>query len=277
MPELPEVETIRRDVAEAVLGRRVSMALLHIPVVVKWPAAEQFVAGLTGRTLVSAERVGKYLMLGLDDGKYWVIHLSLEGRLLLQSDGTHLTHGTLLVVNLDDGQQLVLRDHVSYTKTFLLNREDIGAVLHLNEYGPEPITPGFSEAMLRASVAGRRGMIKPLLLDQRILTGVGNIYADEALFRARIHPERRVNTVTDTEWTALHAGLVAVLREGIADRGTTAPGGLYRDLYGRKGQHQDRLSVFRRAGEACPRCRAAIRTLTVGGRVTFCCPNCQLI
>jgi formamidopyrimidine-DNA glycosylase len=275
MPELPEVETIRRDVAEAVLGRRTTVISLHLPVAVQHPAPELFVAGLTGRTVVSAERVGKYLLLGLDNGRYWVIHLSLEGRLLFQEEGTHLTQGTLLVVSLDDGHQLVLRDHVSYSKTYLLDREDIGSVLHLHEYGPEPIMPGFSEGLLRERMAGRRGMIKPLLLNQRILAGVGNIYADEALFRACIHPERRVTTLTDTEWTALHAALVGVLHEGIADRGTTAPGGLYRDLFGRKGRHQEHLAVFRKAGEHCPECRAAIRTSTVSGRPTFYCPNCQ--
>lgn len=275
MPELPEVETIRRDASEALVGHRLAVVSLHIPDVVRHPGPEAFVTGLTGRTIVGAERVAKYLLLRLDNGLVWGIHLSLEGRFLLQAEGARLAQGTLLSVTLDDGRQLVLRDSISFTKTFLMDPEDLGNVLHLHELGPEPIHPAFDEALLRQRLAGRRGMIKPLLLNQRIIAGVGNIYVDEALWRARIHPEHRANQLTDEQWRDLHAALVSVMHEGIEHRGTTARGGLYRDLYGRKGSHQEHLNVFRRAGDPCPRCGAVIRQTTVGGRSTFVCPNCQ--
>lgn len=275
MPELPEVETIRRDICETVLGRRLTVVSLLVPEAVQHPNPGQFVVGLTGRTLVAAERVAKYLLLELDNGRYWAVHLSLEGRLLLQDEDSALANGTLLVASLDNGQQLVLRDPVSYTKTYLLDAEDVGTVLRLHEFGPEPVAPGFTEALLRERLAGRRGMIKPLLLNQRIIAGVGNIYVDEALFKARIHPVRKANTLTDREWHDLHAALVEVLSQGITNRGTTAPGGLYRDLFGRKGKHQSKLQVFRREGDPCPRCATAIERTTVGGRPTFYCPHCQ--
>ncbi|MDB5095640.1 MAG: DNA-(apurinic or apyrimidinic site) lyase / Formamidopyrimidine-DNA glycosylase [Cyanobacteria bacterium RYN_339] len=222
-----------------------------------------------------AERVAKYLMLRLDDGRYWVVHLSLEGRFFHQKRGTALRPGTLLVAVLDDSHQLVLRDDISYTKTYLLAPEDVGDVLKLHEFGPEPISRHFSEALLRERLAGRRGKLKPLLLNQRILAGVGNIYADEALWRAKLHPERKANALSDADWHALYRALVDVLTEGIANRGTTAPRGRYRDLFGRKGRHQEALSVFRRAGEPCPRCGSAIAQSLVGSRPTFVCPHCQ--
>jgi formamidopyrimidine-DNA glycosylase len=275
MPELPEVETIRRDAAETLVGHRVTSISLHVPEAVQYPGPEGFVAGLTGRKVVAAERVAKYLMLRLDDDRYWVIHLSLEGRLLIQRGGTALKPGTLLVAQLDDGRQLALRDDISYTKTYLLGREDVGDVLKLHEYGPEPISRHFTEELLRERLAGRRGKLKPLLLNQRILAGVGNIYADEALWRARLHPERKANSLSDEEFQALYRALVDVLTEGIENRGTTAPRGRYRDLYGRKGKHQERLNVFRRAGEPCPRCGSVIKQEVVGSRPTFYCPHCQ--
>jgi formamidopyrimidine-DNA glycosylase len=274
-PELPEVETIRRDLAEAVVGRRITAVFVHDPAVVKVPDPGAFVAGLKGRTIEAADRAAKYLLLPLDDGRVWAVHLSLEGRLLLVPASAEVANGTKLAVALDDGHELRLVDPVSYALVALVEVGGLAEVFSLNLLGPEPIHPGFDEATLRARLAGRRGMIKPLILNQRIIAGVGNIYADEALWRAKIHPSRKANGLTDAEWTALHRALVDTLREGVANRGTTAPGGLYRDLWGKKGAHQAHLAVFRRAGKACPRCGTAIVRTELGGRPTFFCPHCQ--
>ena len=275
MPELPEVETIRRDLAESVVGRRITAVFVHEPALVRTPDPGGFVAGLKGRTICRAGRRGKYLLLGLDDGRVWAVHLSLEARLLRVEATEEVKPGTKLAVALDDGHELRLVDPVSFALVALADPGELDTVFKLGELGPEPLDASFSEALLRQRLAGRRGMIKPLLLNQRIVAGVGNIYADEALWRARLHPTRKADSLTDAEWAALHAALVETLAAGVENRGTTAPGGLYRDLYGRKGAHQVHLAVFRRAGKPCPRCGTPIARSEIGGRATFCCEACQ--
>lgn len=275
MPELPEIETLRRDLAGAVIGRRVTAVRVHDPALVRAPAPEAFERALTGRTLRAAERRAKYLLLRLDDGQTWAIHLSLEGRLLLVPGDAPLAEGTKLVVTLDDASELRLWDRVSYAATALADAAGIDATFHLDRLGPEPVAADFTVDVLRERFGARRAMVKPTLLDQRVVAGVGNIYADEALWRARVHPTRKAHTLTDAEWAALHHGLVDVMAEAVAHRGTSAPGGLYRDLYGRRGEHQAHLAVFRRAGKGCPRCNAAIARTEVGGRATFVCLACQ--
>lgn len=277
MPELPEVETIRADLADAVVGRRVTAVFVHDPAVVRTPSAGAFVAGLKGRTLVYAGRRAKYLLLHLDDDRVWALHLSLEARLLLGPAEEEIKPGTKLAVALDDGRELRLVDPVSYALVALGDPGEIAEAFKLDQLGPEPQQAGFTEEVLRTRMAGRRGMIKPLVLNQRIVAGVGNIYADEALWRARIHPARKANGLTDPEWTALHRALVDTLVEGVANRGTTAPGGLYRDLYGRKGKHQEHLAVFRKGDKPCPRCGTPITRTELGGRPTFFCATCQAV
>lgn len=275
MPELPEIETIRRDLAGSVLNRRVTEARVLDPALVRAPAPEAFASELHHRTLRDAGRRGKYLLVGLDDGRTWAMHLSLEGRLLLVAADAPLEDGTRLAVTLDDGRELRLWDKVSYATTALGDARALAELFHLDRLGPEPTSPDFTREAFRERFAARRVMVKPTLLDQRVVAGVGNIYADESLWRARVHPTRKANALDDGEWTALHRALVDVMAEAVAHRGTSAPGGLYRDLYGRKGEHQAHLSVFRRAGKPCPRCGSTIVRTEVGGRATFHCPACQ--
>ena len=276
MPELPEVETLRRDLTGAVVGRAITAAkVLDRALVRAPPQPDEFERGLVGRAITAVDRRGKYLLLRLDDGRTWAVHLSLEGRLLLVPRDTLVADGAKLTVTLDDATELRLWDRVSYASTALARGAELDAIYHLSDLGPEPTDEGFSEALLRERIGARRAKIKPLLLDQHNLAGVGNIYADESLWRAKVHPERKATTLTDVEWSALHRALIDTLTEGVAHRGTTAPGGLYRDLYGRKGEHQAHLAVFRKAGARCPRCGAKIERCEVGGRSTFVCPSCQ--
>lgn len=275
MPELPEIETLRRDLADAVIDRRVTDVRVLDPALVRAPSPGDFAAALRGRTLRVAGRRGKYLLVGLNDGRTWAMHLSLEGRLLLVAEDEALAEGTKLTATLDDGRELRLWDKVSYAATALADAAAVNELFQLDRLGPEPTAPGFTRELLRERFAARRVMVKPTLLDQRVVAGVGNIYADESLWRARVHPTRKAHTLAEAEWTALHRALVDVMGEAVAHRGTSAPGGLYRDLYGRKGEHQAHLSVFRRAGKLCPRCATSIVRTEVGGRATFHCPACQ--
>lgn len=275
MPELPEVETLRSDLERSVLGRRVTHVEVFHGALVRAPSVEEFKQKLVGRTLQAAKRRGKYLLVHLDDGLVWGLHLSLEGRFLLVPSDAPVAEGTKLAVTLDDARDLRLWDRVSYAATALGEASVVDATFHLDALGPEPTAEGFSRDVLCTRIGARRGMIKPILLDQHVIAGVGNIYADESLWRAKVYPERKANTLTDAEWEALHRALVDTLREGVAHRGTSARGGLYRDLHGQKGAHQNHLAVFRRAGKPCPRCRTDIVRTEVGGRSTFYCPTCQ--
>ncbi len=276
MPELPEVETLRRDLEDAVTGRRITGVYLYEPRVVRHPAPEAFVSALRGKRILGAERRGKHLLIRLSEGWVLAVHLMLEGQLLYQEADEPIASRTKLALSLDNGFQLRLRDVVDLARVALVPPQDLDAVLGLSRMGPEPLDPEFTLECFLGRLKGRTGMIKPLLMNQEVLAGVGNLYADEALFRARIHPERKANTLTDAERRRLYTEVLAVLREGIAYRGTSGPGGMYRDLWGRKGRYQERLQVFRREGEACQGCPGTVAVMRVGGRATHYCPSCQL-
>lgn len=276
MPELPEVETIRRDLEDAVIGRRITGVYLYEPRVVRHPDPETFVRELRGKRILGAERRGKHLLIQLSDGWVWAVHLMLEGQLLYQEVEAPVASRTKLAVQLDNGYQLRVRDVVDLARVALVTSEERDAVLGLGKLGPEPLEPAFTEDRFLERLKGRKGMIKPLLMNQEVLAGVGNLYADEALFRARIHPERKSDTLSDAEKRRLYAEVLAVLREGLAYRGTSGKRGMYRDLWGHKGTYQDRLQVFRREGEACPGCPGTVAVMRVGGRATHYCPSCQL-
>jgi formamidopyrimidine-DNA glycosylase len=199
----------------------------------------------------------------------------LEGQLLYLPDDASWLPETKLTVQLDNGHQLRMRDFVGYAKTMLLREEELGTVLKLTLLGPEPLHPSFTFGVFRSRLKGRTGMIKPLLLNQQIIAGIGNIYADEALFLAGLHPGRKASSLNETELKRLYDAIVQVLKDGIAHRGTSAVRGLYRDLWGKKGSHQEHLHVFRRKGQPCPGCAGQVEQIVVSGRQTFLCPACQ--
>ena len=275
MPELPEVETIRRDLEDAVIGRRITGVYLYEPRVVRHPEPEAFVRELRGKRILGAERRGKHLLIRLSDGWVWAVHLMLEGQLLYQEAEAPVASRTKLAVQLDNGYQLRVRDVVDLARVALVTSEERDAVLGLGKLGPEPLEPDFTVDRFLSRLKGRKGMIKPLLMNQEVLAGVGNLYADEALFRARIHPERKADTLTDAEKRKLYAEVLAVLREGIEARGTSGKRGMYRDLWGHRGRYQERLQVFRREGEPCQGCPGTVEVIRVGGRASHYCPSCQ--
>jgi formamidopyrimidine-DNA glycosylase len=275
MPELPEVETIRRDLQTEVVGRTIAAVFLQEPEIVKHPDPEAFLVGLRGKRIESVDRQAKYLLFHLSGGYTWVVHLMLEGQMLYLPEDANWLPETKLIVSLDNGYQLRMRDFVGYAKTLLLREDELGSVLKLRLLGPEPIAPGFTFGVFRQRLNGRKGMIKPLLLNQQIIAGLGNIYADEALFLAGIHPGRKTSSLSDDELHRLYESIVQVLHDGIEHRGTSAVRGLYRDIFGKKGSHQEHLRVFRRQGEPCPGCEGVVEQIVVSGRQTFVCPCCQ--
>ncbi len=273
MPELPEVETIKNDVRRYLLGRRIEAVDLLDPALVRRPQPEEFVARLVGTSLASADRVGKYLIIGLGSGDSLVLQLAITGQLLLAKPGAKPVNNDKLVCSLDDGKQVRMNDANGYAKAQLQPKSDLTSSLGLDKLGPDPTAADFTPTVLQSALRRRRGKIKPLLLDQHFLAGLGNIYADEALFRAGIHPAREANTLSPAEQERLYAAIREVLLTGIAKRGTTIA--TYRDLLGRKGHYQEELKVFRRTGKPCAGCAGVVEMIRMGGRDTHYCPACQ--
>jgi len=272
VPELPEVETIKGDLRELVVGSEVEDAEVLSPALVEEPSAEEFVRRLEGTQIDGTRRRAKHLIIDLDSGDALVLQLKIGGQLLLVPPVEEPTTALMLVLRLDGGRSLFLRDETGFTRARLLDADALEE--RLADLGPEPLDEGFHAGYLREKLDGRKARIKGLLLDQKVVSGVGNIYVDEALFDARIHPTRKANTLTEGEWTRLQAAVKENLAAGIEHRGTTFS--LYRDLLGRKGRHQDHLKVFVQAGKPCPGgCGGKVVREKVGGKATFLCPTCQ--
>ena len=271
MPELPEVETVRRDLDQLLRGRTVLGVVWLDPRMVRGRTDAGAVAGrLTGQRTAAVSRRGKFLFWRLQSGDRVMLHLGMSGRLRagVSPDEPRAPH-THLVVRLDDGSEMRLSDPRRFGRIEFLPRGSRPAVV----LGPEPLSRGFTAARFGAALAGRRAPVKALLLDQRVVAGIGNIYADEALFRARIHPARAAGTLTPDETRRLHRALRRALRDGLRHRGTTFRS--FQDSFGEPGGHAPHLLAYGRSGQPCPRCRTALETLMVGGRTSHFCPACQ--
>ncbi len=270
MPELPEVETITRDLQPRVVGREIVSVELYWPKALEKPSPEDFVKGIAGRRIESLSRRGKYLIFRLSGEKYLIVHLRMTGRLMHRSGEEAEDPHTRAIFELDDGSQLRYTDPRKFGKLWLV--DDPNEVV--GKLGPEPFSADFTCDYLAGILAKRSGPVKPLLLDQTLIAGIGNIYADEALFLAGIHPKRSARSLSRPEVVRLHNAIRSVLKLGIANRGTTLSD--YRDAFGEKGRHQEFLKVFRHAGKPCPVCGTMIQRIVLGGRGTFFCPRCQL-
>ncbi|HKH75789.1 MAG TPA: bifunctional DNA-formamidopyrimidine glycosylase/DNA-(apurinic or apyrimidinic site) lyase [Rubrobacteraceae bacterium] len=273
MPELPEVETIKRDLHEhGVVGSRIERAEILDPALVEGGSPAEFAGRLSGTAISGARRRAKHLVVELDSGDAAVFQLKIGGQLLLVPPVEEPTTVLMLVLHLDGDRKLFLRDETGYTRARVVDRGELEE--RFSSLGPEPMGDGFGEDYLRDRLSSRRAQIKPLLLDQKVVAGIGNIYADEILYAARLHPRRKANSLSRDEWDGLHAAILQNLRAGIEHRGTTFS--LYRDVLGRKGRHQEYLRVFLRAGKPCSEgCGGKVVKEQVGGRATFLCPACQ--
>jgi formamidopyrimidine-DNA glycosylase len=269
MPELPEVETIVQGLREPLVGRQFTGVRVGWGNLIARPPAEEFERGLVGQRILDVKRRGKYLVFVLSGGGSLIFHLRMTGRLLIKNSDDELDRHDHLIFELDDGRELRFNNVRKLGRVYLVDDED----KVVGKLGPEPLADDFTPADFAALFSGRRGMIKPLLLNQRFIAGIGNIYADEALFAARIHPERRADTLTAEETERLYHAIRQVLRQGIENRGTTLSA--YRDAEGREGRNQEYLRVFRHTDQPCPRCGTPIERTVVGGRGTYFCPRCQ--
>ncbi len=274
MPELPEVETYVRELEPELYGRRITAAHVYWPRIIAAPHADAFPVAVAGLRFVSFGRRGKYMLLGLDNGATLLVHLRMTGKLLVKPAEAEPETHTHVVFELDDGRRLHYTDARKFGRLWLT--EDPQSVV--GRLGPEPLGEGFCAAALWPRLAGRKAAIKALLLDQRIVAGVGNIYADEALFLAGIHPARPAGSLQPAEVERLCAAVQSVLARGIALQGSTLGGSAlqnYRRPGGETGGFQNEFRVYGRAGQPCPTCGAPIERVVIAQRSSHFCPTCQ--
>jgi formamidopyrimidine-DNA glycosylase len=286
VPELPEVETIRRQLEPELLGRRIVSAEIHDE---RWTRPEPpgpIAARLAGREIGSVGRRGKYLMVGLDDDSTLLMHLRMTGNLLL-SEGreqarrfggdrlyeSSTEHRHLRAeMELDDGRRLLFTDPRRFGHAALLGAAELGPYLE-GRLGVEPLSDELTAELIGSVAEGRTAPLKSFLLDQRGIAGIGNIYADEALHRAELHPLSPAGSMRAEHWEALREGIVGALEAGLANGGASIDD--YRDARGEQGSMQDEFLVHTRVGEDCPRCGGRINRIVVSGRSTYFCPDCQ--
>jgi formamidopyrimidine-DNA glycosylase len=274
MPELPEVETIRVGLEPSLVGRRFERVEIHDPRLTRPFDPVEIGAELTGERVEAVERRGKYLLVRFESGRVLLIHLRMTGNLLHVRDGHAADDDPYrrAVVRLDDGSDVVYRDVRRFGTWLLLEPGELEPYLE-TRVGEELLTRGRPARTLARRLAGRRAPIKALVLDQRLFAGVGNIYADEGLWWARIHPLRPGGELDEDELRELVRGVRRALRNGIARQGATLRD--YRGADGAAGAMQHEFRVYGRDGEPCPRCGTTIEKSRAGGRGTWYCPGCQ--
>jgi formamidopyrimidine-DNA glycosylase len=269
MPELPEVETIRRQLAPVVEGRRIEdMEVLDQ----RWSAPALGVEAadaVRGRRIDKLDRRGKYLVWELSGDVHLVMHLRMTGNLLYTDDARFAR----VRIRLDDGGTVIFADQRRFGTGVVLLGGDARDDYFASRLGVEPLSADFTADHIRELARGRRAPAKAFLLNQERIAGVGNIYADEALFIARIHPLRPIGTLRGKQFDALRAAVVEVLEAGIDARGATIDD--FRHTDGASGAFQDRFLVHLRAGEPCVRCGTTIKKIRAAGRGTYLCPRCQ--
>jgi formamidopyrimidine-DNA glycosylase len=273
MPELPEIEVLRRSlepllVGERIVGLRVRNTSLREPV-----DRRRLGSVVRGRRIEELRRGAKYLWIDLEGDQTLVVHLGMSGRLTLVAADAPVEPHEHVAFQLDGGRRLAFRDPRRFGLVFALPARRLAADRHFAALGVEPLGDGFSGDVLAGLAVRRHGPVKTFLMDGHLVVGVGNIYASEALFGAAMHPRRSVARISMESWRRLAAAVRRTLRRAIAEGGTTLND--FADGEGRSGYFQVSLNVYGREGEPCPRCGRAIRRIVMGGRSTFYCPGCQ--
>lgn len=272
MPELPEVETVRRTIETKICNKTIRSVEVNHTDVLDGMEKEDFIDLLVGNTVLRMERRGKYLIFCLKQQKKLILHLRMTGQLIYFENDFPKDSHCHVVVYFEDGGGFYYRDVRRFGRFCLVGsggKTECG----MNRLGFEPMDRKFTVNYVKDGVQNRRCSVKARILDQHFIAGIGNIYADEILFAARIHPERMCAELTNCQIKRLKKASEDILLQAIEHRGTTFSD--FRDGYGESGGHQDHLAVFHRAGEPCPVCGTIIESIKCGGRTTSFCPKCQ--
>ncbi len=272
MPEMPEVEQVRKTLAPHIEGKKFTAIEIYLDRLIKYPEPAAFVQGLLGKTIRQVGRRGKYLVLQTDAEQQLIIHLRMTGALIAQEDAQPAPPYAKIKFTLSGGVTLWFTDIRTFGTLYLVTNHDT-YIEGYETLGPEPLSADFTAAYLEPLVRKSRKPIKNFILDQRNIAGLGNIYADECLALAGILTMRLANTLTHAEITALCEAVNVVIAQGIKNRGTTFRD--YKDGEGNKGDNQNHLLVYGRGGKPCKKCGAPLMTAKLGGRGTVYCAHCQ--
>jgi formamidopyrimidine-DNA glycosylase len=273
VPELPEVETIAADLRPHLVGRTIVRCELLFPTIVRHPEPEVFIDSVVGQRIASVGRRGKYILIRLDGDLVMVVHLGMSGQIRLVEPATPLAAHTHAVFDLDDGVQLRYRDPRRFGRLLLGTEAALLEARAMPPLGPEPIDPGFGADDLYQRFRRRRAKLKAILLDQSTIAGVGNIYADESLHRARLRPDRIAGSLSKKSVQRLHESLRESLQAAIQNRGSSVD--TYRDAWGEVGGQQEKLLVYGRAGQPCFTCGRPLSLVRIAGRSSVFCRHCQ--
>lgn len=275
MPELPEVETVTRTLRELVKGKTIHEVQVHLPRIIQRPAEiEQFCAALAGHTIIDVLRRGKFIRIVLD-GLVLVSHLRMEGRYGVFRQDEPVEKHTHVIFSFTDGTQLRYKDVRQFGTMHLFKEGEELNELPLKKLGVEPLSEQFTAELLRSKLQKRSSKIKPLLLNQELIVGLGNIYVDEALHAAKIHPERTPDSLSKQEWSKLHQAIVDTLTSAVEAGGSSIKS--YVNGQGEMGMFQQQLLAYGRENQPCSSCGTMITKFVVGGRGTHICPRCQKV
>lgn len=271
MPELPEVETVRCGLERLVVGKTIQSVQVRVPKMIK-TNSETFVMDLSGQTIEAVRRRGKYLIFDLGQ-EILISHLRMEGKYLLFLDELPENKHFHFFFSLDDGSTLVYQDVRKFGTFELIAKSKEADYFFSKKIGPEPTKEAFKLAPFERGILASKKFIKPLLLEQKLVAGLGNIYVDEVLWASKVHPERLGNSLKKAEIKRLHDETIRILQLGIKKGGSTIR--TYRNALGLDGTMQDYLQVYGMTGQPCSRCATAIQKIQVGGRGSHFCPHCQ--
>ena len=273
MPELPEVETVRRTLEAKLAGLIFTGGEILLPKIVRTPDPQKFIELIKNKRILQVKRRGKYLLLTLSDSYSMAVHLRMTGALIYCTGDQPPIRYTHVLLHLDNGHRLIFADMRQFGGMWLVPTSALANLSGYKDLGMEPSEECFTRDSFKKGLRHRRTRIKSLLLDQKFIAGLGNIYTDEALHRARINPERSASTLTAREAAKLHHAIVDVLKAGIEHKGTTFRN--FIDGDGRAGNHQEHLRAYNREGQPCLYCGQTIIRKKIGGRSSYYCPICQ--
>ncbi|MDQ3756666.1 MAG: bifunctional DNA-formamidopyrimidine glycosylase/DNA-(apurinic or apyrimidinic site) lyase [Actinomycetota bacterium] len=279
MPELPEVETIRRDLDREVVGKKIkSVEATGLRTIRRHKSKKEFAARLEGRKITGVLRRGKYLLLKLDGGDVLVVHLGMSGQLSrTKGPKDPMVKHTHVVITFTQGGQLRYVDPRTFGELFVTSLDEVeAAVPELAHLGFDPLDDVMSWSHFAALLQAKKAKLKPLLMDQKFIAGIGNMYADEILWASGLRPDRSSETLSSQEVRRLYRSMVETLQDAIKHRGSSLADEQYRDLFGEVGGYQGEHKVYDREGQPCRRCRSPISRTKGSGRSTFFCPQCQV-
>jgi formamidopyrimidine-DNA glycosylase len=278
--ELPEVEVMRRDLEKDVVGRKIAAAEVRpsknaMRIIRRHGRRKEFADRLIGRKVLKSDRRGKYVLLSLDNGDVLVVHFAMSGQFVRGNKRVPLPPHTHVVITFQQGGDLRFVDPRTFGEMFVTTGDGLGKVKELQHIAIDPLDHVFTWQSFGGQMAQRESKLKQLLMDQKFISGLGNIYSDEVLFAAGLRHDRLSDTLSSQEIRRLYRSLQEVLQEAIRYRGTTLEDEAYLDLFGKPGEFQNELKVYGRQGLPCRRCRTPIETVKVSGRSAYFCPQCQ--